>query len=193
MLVLLRHAWSQDQEENRLSGQSNCPLSARGMEQAVEVAVDLSKYEFDAIVSSDLIRCVDTTNPIMSHNLHVVPSLTYAEELRERSGGNLEGMLYTDIRQEIPPKKYKLWERDYFEPTPMGESLKDVEDRVIPYMKEYVFPLVNEGKNVLVVSHEDVIKTIIGFIKGSDESHIVSLRIENAMPYILYGEVKWSE
>lgn len=190
MLVLLRHAKSQDQEENRLSGQHNCPLSFEGREQAVEVAVDLSKYEFDAVFSSDLERCVQTTDEILQYNLNLVPSLTYVEELRERSGGILEGMPYKEIRQEIPPKKYKLWERDYFEPVPMGESLKDVEDRVIPYMKAFVFPLVNQGKNVLVVTHEDVIRTIIGFIKGSDESTMVSLTIENAIPYILYGRVK---
>lgn len=190
MLVLIRHSMSQDNLEGRLSGQHNCPLSTEGQEQAVEVAVDLSKYAFDAVFSSDLSRCIDTTNEILQHNLNVVPSLTFVEELRERSGGLLEGMLYTEIRKEIPPKKYKLWERDYFEPTPMGESLKDVEDRVIPYMKEYVFPLVNDGKNVLVVTHEDVIRPIIGFIKGSDESTMLSLNIENAVPYILYGRVK---
>lgn len=190
MLVLLRHAKSQDQVENRLSGQHNCPLSTEGREQAVEVAVDLSKYEFDAVFSSDLTRCIETTNEILQYNNNVIPSLTYVEELRERSGGLLEGMDYKEIRKQIPPKKYKLWKRDYFEPTPMGESLKDVEDRVIPYMREFVFPLVNDGKNVLVVAHENVIRTIIGFIKGSDEASMLSMNIENAIPYILYGQVK---
>lgn len=191
MLVLVRHGRSKDQEDNRLSGQNNCPLSEVGLEEVDELAYDLSVYDFDAVYSSDLLRCIDTTSAIVQRNpCYKTTQVIYAEELRERSGGNIEGVLYPDIRKEIPPKKYKLWERDYFEPTPMGESLKDVEDRVIPFMKDYVFPLVNEGKNVLVVSHEDVMKTIIGFIKSTDESSMVSLKIENAIPYTLHGHVK---
>ena len=66
----------------------------------------------------------------------------------------------------------------------------DVEDRVIPFMKEFVFPLVNDNKNVLVVAHSGVLRTIIRYIKASDETEIVKLEIENAMPYILYGHVR---
>lgn len=191
MLVLVRHGESVDQVENRMSGQSNCALSPRGVEQAEELAVELSAYEFDAVHSSDLIRCVDTTAAILRRNANTDPSvLVYAEELRERSGGLLEGREYKDIRQELPPKKYKLWRRDYFEAPPMGESLKDVEERVIPYLKNHVFPLVNEGKNVILVTSAGVIRTIICYIKSSDETEIVKLEIENAMPYILYGEVR---
>ena len=191
MLVLVRHAESQDQAENRMGGQHNCPLSEKGRGQAIEVGKDLADYEFDLVFSSDLERCVDTTRAILEHNKRTDPSvLRYAEELRERSGGTIEGMTFQEIREQIPPKKYKLWQRDYFEAPPMGESLKDVEDRVIPFLKENVFPLVNDNKNVLVVAHSGVIKTIICYIKGSDESDIVNLKIENAMPYVLYGHVR---
>ena len=191
MLVLVRHGKSQDQEENRMSGQHNCPLSVEGRQQADELGMNLADYEFDAIFCSDLERAIDTTRAILAHNKRTNPEvLTYVEELRERSGGSIEGLTYTEIRKMIPPKKYKLWQRDYFEPPPMGESLKDVEERVIPYMKEYVFPLVNETKNVLVVAHAGVLRTIICYIKAGEESDIVGQVIENAMPYILYGHVR---
>ncbi len=191
MLVLVRHAKSQDQEENRMSGQHNCPLAPSGWLQASELGIELANYEFDYIFSSDLERCVDTTRGVLRHNKHIDHSkISYAEELRERSGGSIEGLTFTQIRRMIPPKKYKLWRRDYFEPPPMGESLKDVEDRVIPFMKEFVFPLVNDNKNVLVVAHSGVLRTIIRYIKASDETEIVKLEIENAMPYILYGHVR---
>ena len=191
MLVLVRHAKSLDQEQNRMSGQHNCPLAPSGWMQASELGMELANYEFDYIFSSDLERCVDTTRGVLRHNKHIEhTNIFYAEELRERSGGSIEGLTFTQIRRMIPPKKYKLWRRDYFEPPPMGESLKDVEDRVIPYLKEFVFPLVNDNKNVLVVTHSGVIRTIIRYIKASDESDIVKLEIENAMPYILYGHVR---
>ena len=190
MLVLIRHGESQDQIENRMSGQHNCPLSEEGRRQVEELGSDLSVYEFDYVFSSDLERAVDTTAAILRQTKKEPGSIQYVEELRERSGGSLEGMEFTEIRKIIPPKKYKLWRRDYFEAPPLGESLKDVADRVIPFLKEFVFPLVNEGKNVLVVAHAGVLRTIICHLKGMDESDIVSLEIENAMPYILYGTVR---
>lgn len=191
MLVLVRHAESQDQEENRMSGQHDCPLSAVGIDQAEEAGRNLKEYEFDHVFSSDLGRCVQTTQRIMAHNKRTDPDvLTYTQVLRERSGGSIEGMTYKEIRSMIPPKKYKLWRRDYFEPPPMGESLKDVEDRVLPFMKKFVFPYTNDGKNVLVVAHSGVIRTIICYIKAIDESEIVKLEVENAMPYILYGHIR---
>ncbi len=191
MLVLVRHGETTDQEENRMSGQHNCMLCPDGQRQVDELGTDLADYEFDIVVSSDLTRCVDTTAAIMKRNKRTDPDIvTYAEELRERSGGTIEGMEYSEIRKMIPPKKYKLWRRDYFEPPPMGESLKDVEDRVIPYMKEFIFPVVNDNKNVLVVAHAGVLRTIICYIKASDESNVVKLEIENAIPYILYGHVR---
>ena len=191
MLVLIRHGKSTDQEENRMSGQHNCLLSDEGKEQVEELGKDLADYEFDFIFSSDLTRCVDTTSAIVRHNKHAEPSdIMYVEELRERSGGTIEGMKYSEVREIIPPRKYKLWRRDYFESPPMGESLKDVEDRVIPFMKDHVFPNVNDNKNVLVVAHAGVLRTIICYIKASDETEIVKLEVENAMPYILYGHVR---
>lgn len=167
----------------------NVPLSELGIEQAKEVAHTLDAYKFDKVFTSDSERCQDTLWHAIGAQ-HPRDTWVYVEELRERSGGDLEGLTYQEIRKLFPPKKYKLWQRDYFEPPPHGESMKDVEDRAIPYCREYIFPLVNEGKNVIVCSHAITLKVIIGYIKGMGEEAIPALDIENAVPYILYGNVR---
>ena len=101
----------------------------------------------------------------------------------------MEGMKYSDMRKILPPKKYKLWQRDYFEAPPQGESFKDLEERVVPYFKEYVVPLVNEGKNVLLVAHAGVLRVLLGYIKKADEGDIVKWTIDNAVPYFMYGKI----
>lgn len=191
MLVLLRHAESQFQVEKKFAGRMNCRLSEDGMKQAEEIARDLADYEFEYIFCSDLLRARETLEPILKA-AHNKPEVQYAEELRERSDGTVEGMTHAEVRSMLPPKKYKLWERDYYEPPPMGESLKDVEDRVIPYLKEYVIPLVNSGTNVLVVSHANVMRVCFCYFKACDETDVLGIRIENAMPYVLYGNVRES-
>lgn len=188
MLVLLRHGQSTANAEGIKAGQLDVPLSDLGIAQSKVVAETLRNYTFDAIFTSDLNRCIDTTQ-LATSNQYPRNTWHIAEELRERSGGTYEGMHYSEIRKLLAPKQYKLWQRDYFEAPPMGESMKDIEDRVIPYMRKYVFPLVNDNKNVLVVSHEVTITVITGFIKKLDETEIVKKKIENAVPYFIYGKV----
>jgi len=198
MLILLRHAESELQAEGKLAGRLGCGLSELGENhQAPEAKENLSGYNFDAIFCSDLLRCRLTLKIVMEGNHFAteqdLQNVVFAEELRERSGGSVEGMKYSDMRKILPPKKYKLWQRDYFEAPPDGESMLDVHERVIPYMKEYVFPLANDGKNVLVVTHAHVIRSIIGHIKAADETDVMKWKIENAMPYLFYGKIRSGE
>lgn len=197
MLILLRHGHSQAQEEKRMGGQVNYPVTEQGREEIKDAADTLSTYEFDAIFTSDLERCLGTLhgvlhgNPFFKDEQWTDGTITQAQELRERSGGSMEGMEYAEMRKILAPRKYKLWQRDYFEAPPDGESLKDVEDRVLPYLKEYVFPLVNDGKNVLLVAHSGVIRVILGYIKKAEEPDIVKWNIENAIPYFVYNNIDY--
>ena len=59
---------------------------------------------------------------------------------------------------------------------------------MIPFLKENAFPLADENKNILIVTHNDVIKTIIGHLKKSEETDIIKWKIENAIPYFFYGK-----
>lgn len=188
MLVLLRHGQSTANAKGIKAGQMDVPLTDIGIAQSKVVAETLRNYVFDAIFTSDLNRCIDTTR-FATDNRYPRDTWHVAEELRERSGGTFEGMSYTEIRKILAPKQYKLWQRDYFEAPPMGESMKDIEDRVIPYMRKYVFPLVNDNKNVLVVSHNVTIMVIVGFIKKIDETEIVKKKVDHAIPYFIYGRV----
>ncbi len=188
MLILLSNGTSVAQENNIVSGQINDPLSATGKEEAIEAGKSLADYDIGVVFCSDLERCQDTADMVMienhfSHNVELI----LVQELRDRSFGSLEGTPMPEVRKSLPPRKYKLWDRDYFEAPIHGESLQDVGQRVIPFLKENAFPLVDDNKNVLVVTHNDVIKTIIGHLKKSDETDIIKWKIENSIPYFFYG------
>ncbi len=189
MLILLSHGSSVAQEDNIVSGQVNHLMSEAGREEATDAGRSLADYDIDYVFCSDLERCQDTANIVLAtNNFSDNVEMELVQELRERSYGSLEGTPYPEVRKALPPRKYKLWNRDYFEAPPQGESLQDVEQRLIPFLKETVFPLVDDNKNVLLVTHNDVIKTIIGHLKKSDETDIIRWNIENAIPYFFYGK-----
>ncbi len=190
MLILLSHGISEAQENNIVCGQMNDPLSELGKAEAIEAGKSLADYDIDVVFCSDLERCQDTADMVMIQNRFSDDvELILVQELRERSFGSLEGTPMSVVRKNLSPRKYKLWDRDYFEAPVHGESLHDVEQRAISFLKENVFPLVADNKNILVVTHNDVIKTIIGHLKKSDETDIIKWKIENAIPYFFYGGV----
>lgn len=188
MLILVRHGQSRANEENRMCGQLDSPLTDLGREQAISCADELQSYQIDQAFCSDLTRARDTIEIILDR-LNPRPDLIVTEKLRERSGGDHEGKTYPELRESLPPRQYKLWQRDYFEPPLGGESMADVADRIIPYFDQHIRPPYEQGKNVLVVSHAVVMKVLLGWIRNLDETQIVQIEIENAIPYVFSGSL----
>ena len=67
---------------------------------------------------------------------------------------------------------------------PGGESLKMVRERVTPYWKEEVVPAIKEGKSVLFVAHEHVLRGMVQTLSGMDNESIINLRLPNAAPFV---------
>lgn len=187
MLILIRHGESEANANNFMAGQLDVSLTEKGRRQCRSFS-DLKLYNLDAIFTSDLERCLDSAE-LMLGDRYPRDVWILAEELRERNGGLYEGRLYPELRKELAPKEYKKWQRDYFEAPPMGESMKDVEDRVIPYFKEHIRPLLEEGKDIAIFSHCRVLQVLIGHLKGMDEAEAIKIPIENATPYFYRGPV----
>jgi 2,3-bisphosphoglycerate-dependent phosphoglycerate mutase len=182
VLILVRHGQSIYNEQKLMCGTVDVPLTQMGIEQATACGNSLGEIPFDFCYSSTLQRATETARIILE-TLGQSMGVETTHKLNERSYGVLEGLTLGECRDKFPPKKYKTWERDYFEAPPMGESLSDVSCRVIPYYTHNILPKLRAGRNVLIVSHANVMKVLFGFIRKLEESEIMSIEIENAIPY----------
>ena len=63
-LYLIRHGQSAGNAEGRFGGHGPTPLSPLGVEQAEKTARSLAKEGINAIYSSDLLRAVQTAEPL---------------------------------------------------------------------------------------------------------------------------------
>ena len=112
-LYLLRHGETEENVRHILQGHMPGTLTERGRQQAVEAARALADIPFDAILSSDLKRCVDTAELFLSTlNAQQISPLwgikgelfTLTPLLRERDWGSATGMLVDkEHRIQIPP------------------------------------------------------------------------------------------
>ena len=69
---------------------------------------------------------------------------------------------------------------------PDTESLKDTYERVVPYYKKNILPLINE--NVIISAHGNSIRSLCKFIFEIDDNKISKLEIPTGNPLALSFE-----
>lgn len=116
---------------------------------------------------------------IMNNTLRLY-DITHTDNLNNRGYGKYENVELTKLRSALPPRQYRLWDRDFFESTPGGESLQDVTDRVV----EYLAVLKRVGGDHIIIARPEVIKCIIGHVSGTDEYDVPSIDVEYGVPYV---------
>ncbi|MCZ2389890.1 MAG: histidine phosphatase family protein [Acidobacteria bacterium] len=125
-LFLIRHGQSAGNAEGRFGGHSATPLSTLGLKQADAAAHALQKEGIDAIYSSDLLRAVQTAEPLSRLiDLPVEPTAAF----RERNVGILEGLTFDESKAAYPKDFYALVNRELNHVITNGESYRQLLDR----------------------------------------------------------------
>ena len=140
--MLWRHGQTMWNVEHRFQGQTDIPLDETGEAQAEYAARRLATLRPAAIFSSDLIRAASTAAPLA--RLTGVP-VTADKELRERFGGDWEGLNDEEISARYPA------ERATWNP-PNGEPTAAVAERVCRALTRIAATLA-DGQLAVVVSH----------------------------------------
>ncbi len=148
LLYVIRHGQTVWNKSGRLQGQLDIELSDDGRAEAARVAGALAGVTFEAAYSSDLKRCVETAEIILSGR--DVP-LFKTPALREEDYGEWAGKNYAEIARRWP-EQCAARERDRANSRPEGgESLGEVQARVTAKLDE-IAAKYSRG-NVLVVTH----------------------------------------
>ena len=140
--MLWRHGQTTWNAEHRFQGQTDISLDETGEAQAEYAARRLATLRPSAIFASDLSRALQTAAPLAR-----LTGLTVAPDkgLRERSGGDWEGLTDAEIRERYPT------ERATWNP-PNGEPTAAVAERVFAALTRIAGTL-DDGKLAVVVSH----------------------------------------
>lgn len=161
-LVVVRHGESEGNRDHRFIGHSQSRLTHRGRLQADAVSTRLGNEEITRIVTSDLVRCVETVTPLARETGVEIETNPY---LREVNNGEWTGLLPEEIASRWPG----LWE-DYVGGVdvqrPSGERWADVAARVLPVAKELV---ADEGV-VVVGTHSGPALIMARWAAGSTDS-----------------------
>ena len=147
-LLLARHGETDWNRQGRFQGQTDIPLNGTGRDQAMALAAHLKKEALAAIYSSSLRRSVETAQIIAAqHRLNVCRD----ERLNEIRMGAWEGMVFKDWANKFPSLKQAMDSDRRSVTAPNGESVDQLEKRVLTAMKEIA--LAYPGETVCVIGH----------------------------------------
>jgi glucosyl-3-phosphoglycerate phosphatase len=153
--VLWRHGQTTWNAEHRFQGQTDIPLDETGEAQAEYAARRLATLGPHVIVASDLSRAQQTAAPLSRlTGLQVIPD----KQLRERFGGDWEGLSDQEIRERYPA------ERATWNP-PNGEPTAAVADRMSNALTRIADAL-DHGQLAVVVSHGAALRLGIERVLG---------------------------
>jgi broad specificity phosphatase PhoE len=164
-ILLVRHGQSVGNAERRFGGHSATPLSARGRAQAEATARVLAGERVTAIYSSDLLRAVETAEPL-ARALKL--EINGAEAFRERSVGRMEGLTFEEAAETFPEDYAALLRRDFDLVLTGGESYRQMLDRAARALDEAIGA--NLGGSVAVFSHTGTICILALHLMGALDS-----------------------
>ena len=153
--MLWRHGQTTWNREHRFQGQTDIPLDEVGAAQAEQAARQLAALRPGALFSSDLVRAQQTAAPLS--RLTGLP-VSLDKDLRERFGGDWEGLSDAVIRERYPA------ERATWNP-PNGEPTLVVADRVATAFARIAGTL-EVGQLAVLVGHGAALRLGIERILG---------------------------
>ncbi len=174
-LLLVRHGNTKGNSAERFWGQTDVELSEAGIRQVEGLRDRLVNERIDVIYTSRLRRAALTAQIIDStHQLDVIT----CPELLEINFGKAEGLTFQEIGQRYP-ELVKAWpNRDLTFRYPGGESLADVNNRVIEFL--VLLEKHAPEETILVVAHSGILRPLICHLLRIEPLHAKKIRTDLA-------------
>lgn len=158
---LVRHAQTIWNREKKIQGQNDSPLTTEGRRQAWRWGQLLEPYSWNRILASDIGRAMETAK-IINQTINI--SLQTDSRLREQDWGQWTGNTISQLKTETPRELDAQVRAGWAFCPPGGEDRRSVLDRSRQALLEAAakYP----GDEILVVSHEGVVKSLIYHLCG---------------------------
>jgi probable phosphoglycerate mutase len=153
--ALLRHGQTPMSVQKRYAGRTDVPLTEVGVQQAAAAAKRLASAGLSVIVTSPLLRTVQTAQAVAA----VTGAAVVTDDgFRETDFGAWEGLTFAEVRERWPAE-VSAWLADPEVAPPGGESFTDVSARVTAALDRVL--AARAGQTVLIVSHVTPIKMLV--------------------------------
>ena len=174
--IFVRHGQTDANAKHYLQGQSDGPLNEVGLEQARELGSHLKPIFIEKIYCSDKKRAQATAQAIADEK---EMSIITDARLQEWNCGDWDLMPVVDFLKLIEEQSIDI---SAFEP-PNGESASQLRQRATEVLNDIYAQ--SKGKSVLIVSHGDLIRNMIGRLMQIEAGIARNIQIDNTSYSVL--------
>lgn len=210
-VILLRHGESAWNRENRFTGWTDVDLTEQGIAEARSAGRVLAAAGFkpEVAFTSVLKRAIRTLWLVMEEMDRMWIPVHRHWRLNERYYGSLQGLNKAETAAKHGEEQVKVWRRSYDIPPPplsedderfpghdpryagvdprilpRTESLKCTVERFMPYWHDTIAPVIQTGRQVMIVAHGNSLRALVKFLDGVSDKDIVELNIPTGVPLV---------
>ncbi len=170
LLLTLRHGVTVLNRDKRVSGQTlDVPLLPEGIRQAEEARARFAGTSLDVVISSPLLRAIQTAEIVTGfprETIEIDPQAT------ERSFGRMEGLTRAEVEARFPEVRYlQIGHVGYSLNPPDGEPFPALQDRAQRFLHRVLER--RRGRRTLISSHQTFLQQLHGVLRGL--SHLEAL------------------
>lgn len=210
-VILIRHAQSQWNKENRFTGWADPPLTEAGVAEALRAGDKLRHhgYQFDMAYSSCLQRANQTLDILLEQLGQADLARQQDWRLNERHYGVLQGRNKVEVMAQVGEQQVWRWRRGYedrVEPLPRDDArhpihdkrYADVDPQLLPGMEnlaetrvrtmafwhEQIMPRLQQGERLLLSAHGNSLRALLMGLADMSVAEIESFEIPTATPIV---------
>ena len=209
-LILLRHGESEWNLLNQFTGWTDVGLTEDGINEAKFSGEQLIKnnISINTLYTSLLLRATQTATIVSDIVGFDKNNIQYDWRLNERHYGALQGLNKSETAARYGEDQVHIWRRSYDVPPPLlsadderhpkfnksfkdidgelpiGESLKNVVERLSPFWKYYFKSIKYNLGNHLIVAHSNSLRAIIKILDKLSDKEIISVNIPTGVPLV---------
>ena len=209
-LILLRHGESEWNLLNQFTGWTDVDLTEDGINEAKFSGEQLLKKNLSikSLYTSLLLRSIHTAEIVSKIVAFDKNNIQYDWRLNERHYGLLQGLNKSETAAKYGEDQVHIWRRSYDIPPPLlsedderhpkfnenfknidgelpiGESLKNVVERLNPFWEYYVKSMKDNPGNHLIVAHSNSLRAIVKILDKLSDKEIVSVNIPTGVPLV---------
>ena len=209
-LILLRHGESEWNLLNKFTGWTDVDLTEDGINEAQFSGEQLLKKSLSikSLYTSLLLRSIHTAEIVSKIVGFDKNNIQYDWRLNERHYGALQGFNKSETAAKYGEDQVHIWRRSYDIPPPLlsenderhpkfnenfknidgklpiGESLKNVVERLNPFWEYYFKSMKENPGNHLIVAHSNSLRAIVKILDKLSDKDIVSVNIPTGVPLV---------
>ncbi|PWC90492.1 phosphoglyceromutase [Azospirillum sp. TSH100] len=210
-LILLRHGQSVWNAQDRFTGWTDVGLTDRGIAETRQAAelLKAAGIDVDIAFTSVLSRAIETLHLVLRDMDRLWLPVHKHWRLNERHYGGLQGLNKAETAERHGADQVFQWRRSWNVPPPpiepddprsavsdrryaglarvnlpRGESLKDTTERVIPFWRDEIAPVLRLGARVLVSAHGNSLRGLVKHLDDVADQDIPLFEIPTSRPLV---------